>query len=29
MELQTGLLLRKPLHMEELLRMIQALLPEE
>jgi len=29
MGLQTGLLLRKPFHIEELLRMIQALLPEE
>ena len=29
MGLQTGLLLRKPFHMGELLRMIQALLPEE
>jgi DNA-binding response OmpR family regulator len=29
MGLQAGLLLRKPFHMEELLRMIQALLPEE
>src|SRR6266567_6159170 len=29
MGLQTGLLLRKPFHMEELVRMIQALLPEE
>ena len=29
MGLQAGLLLRKPFHMEELVRMIQALLPEE
>jgi len=29
MGLQAGLLLRKPFHREELLRMIQALLPEE
>jgi DNA-binding response OmpR family regulator len=29
MGLQDGLLLRKPFHMEELLRMIRALLPEE
>jgi DNA-binding response OmpR family regulator len=29
MGLQTGLLLRKPFHIEELLRMIHALLPEE
>ena len=29
MGLQDGLLLRKPFHREELLRMIQALLPEE
>lgn len=29
MELQTGLLLRKPFSMEDLLFMIRALLPEE
>ena len=29
MGLRTGLLLRKPFHMDELLRMIRALLPEE